>query len=42
MDGRQIIKATYTLIADLWCSPPETDAEREEIKKDAERVVERL
>jgi len=42
MDGKQIVKATYTLIADLWCSPPESDAEREEIKKDAMRVVEGL
>ncbi len=42
MDGNQVVKEVYTLIGNLWCSPPETDAEREEIKKDAERVVERL
>ncbi len=42
MDGKKIVKATYELIADLWCSPPETDAEREEVKKDAARVVEGL
>ena len=38
-DEIQVIKDTYALIADLWCSPPETDAERGEIAKDAERVV---
>ncbi len=42
MDGKQVVKDTYALIGNLWCSPPETDAEREEIKKDAERVVEGL
>ncbi len=42
MDGTQVVKDVYALIGDLWCSPPETDAEREEIKKDAERVLEGL
>ncbi|MEE8206733.1 MAG: nitrate reductase molybdenum cofactor assembly chaperone [Nitrospinaceae bacterium] len=42
MDGKQILKDVYALIAELWCSPPETDAEREEINKDAEEVVKRL
>jgi nitrate reductase delta subunit len=42
MDGRHVVRDVYTLIGNLWCSPPETDAEREEIEKDAERVVERL
>ncbi len=42
MDGKQILKDVYALIAELWCSPPEADAEREEINKDAEAVVKRL
>ncbi len=41
MDGKQILKDVYALIAELWCSPPEVDAERETIKKDAEGVVKR-
>ncbi len=41
-DGTQILKDTYSLMAALWCSPPEDDAEREEIRKDAEKVVKRL
>ncbi len=39
IDGKQVLKDAYSLISNLWCSPPETDAEREEIAKDAERVV---
>ena len=42
INGQQTLKDTYALIAELWCSPPETDTEREEIKHDAEKVVERL
>ena len=42
MNGKQILKDVYALIAELWCSPPEADAEREEINKDAEEVVKRL
>ncbi len=42
MDETQVVKDVYALIGDLWCSPPETDAEREEVKKDAERVLEGL
>ena len=41
-DGTQILKDAYSLMAELWCSPPEEDAEREEIRKDAEEVVKRL
>ena len=37
-----ILKDVYALIAELWCSPPEEDAERQVIKKNAEEVVERL
>ncbi len=39
MDAKQILKDVYALIAELWCSPPEADAEREENSKDAEEVV---
>ncbi len=42
MDGEQILEDVYALIAELWCSPPEADAERDEIKKDAEEMVKRL
>ncbi len=42
MDGKQILKDVYALIAELWCSTPEADAMREEIKKDAGEVVKRL
>ncbi len=41
-DGTLILKDAYSLMAALWCSPPEEDAEREAIRKDAEKVVERL
>lgn len=40
--GTQILKDTFSLMAELWCSPPEEDAEREEIRKEAEKVVKRL
>ncbi len=42
MDGNQILKDVYALIAELWCSPPEADAEKAEIRKEAEEVVKRL
>jgi nitrate reductase delta subunit len=42
MDEKQTLKDVYALIAELWCSPPEAGAEREEINKDAEEVVKRL
>ena len=42
MNGNQTLKDVYALIAELWCSPPEEDADREEIRKDAEDVVGRL
>ncbi len=41
-DGTQILKDAYSLMAELWCSPPEEDAKREEIGKNAEEVVKRL
>ena len=39
MDEKQVLKSAYSLIADLWCSPPETDAEREEVAQDVASVV---
>ncbi len=39
MDEEQVLKSAYSLIADLWCSPPETDAEREELAQDVASVV---
>ena len=42
MDEKQILKEAYALIAELWCSPPEADSEREEIETNAEEIVERL
>ncbi len=36
------MKDVYALIAKLWCSPPEGDGERAEIKEAAEQVVKRL
>ena len=41
-NGKQILKDAYSLIGDLFCSPPETDAEREQVKKGAKRVAEGL
>ena len=42
MNGSRILKDVYALMAELWCSPPEDDADREELRKEAEEVVERL
>lgn len=42
IDGKQGLKDAYTLIGDLFCSPSETDAEREQTKRDAQRVAEGL
>jgi nitrate reductase delta subunit len=38
----QVFKDVYALMAELWCSPPEEDAVREGIRKEAEKVVRRL
>ncbi len=42
MAENKVLEDVYSLISELWCSPPETDEGREEIKRDAEEVVERL
>jgi nitrate reductase delta subunit len=36
------LRDVYELIAELWCSPPEEDSEREELRKEAEKVIKRL
>ncbi len=41
-NGNQILKDVYALIAELWCAPPEDDADREEIRKEAEDIIKRL
>ena len=41
-DGAQILRDAYSLMAELWCSPPEQEADREQVRKDAEKVIERL
>jgi nitrate reductase delta subunit len=42
MNGNQVFEDVYALIAELWCSPSEDDAERAESRKEAEKVVKRL
>jgi len=41
-NGKQNLEEVYALIAELWCGPPEADADREEINKTAGEVVNRL
>ena len=42
MNASRTMKDVYTLIAELWCSPPEEDAEREKAGREAKKVVKRL
>lgn len=42
MNGNLILKDVYALIAELWCSPPEEDTEREKIREQAGTVIGRL
>ena len=41
-DSKQTLSNVYSLIAELWCSPPEDDVQRQEIKSDAEEMARRL
>ncbi len=41
-DANLILKDAYTLIAEQWCSPPEADGDREQVRRDAECVVDRI
>ncbi|MDP6032089.1 MAG: molecular chaperone TorD family protein [Alphaproteobacteria bacterium] len=42
MAEEQVLQEAYSLIARLWCSPPEAEAERLELKTEAEEVVAKL
>ena len=42
INGNKTMRDVYALIAELWCSPPEEDADREILSKEAEDVVRRL
>ncbi|KKK67325.1 hypothetical protein LCGC14_2955210, partial [marine sediment metagenome] len=42
MNASRTMKDVYALIAELWCSPPGEDAEREKAGRKAEKVVKRL
>ena len=42
MNKTQILKDAYALMAELWCSPPDEEAEREKIRKEAKAVVTKL
>ena len=39
---KKTLKDVYSLIAELWNSPPENNKNREKIKKDAEKVIKKL
>jgi len=42
INGNKTMRDVYALIAELWCSPPEEDADREIFTKEAEDVISRL
>ena len=42
MAETETLGEVYALIAELWCSPPDSDAERDEGRKIAAEVIERL
>ena len=39
---KKTLKDVYSLIAELWNSPPENNKNREKIKKDSEKVIKKL
>lgn len=41
-ESTQVLKEAYTLIAELWCSPPEEETERRKVMKEAKAVTEKL
>ena len=41
-NANRTLKDVYALIAELWCSPPEEDAQRAEIRNEAEEMVKSL
>jgi nitrate reductase delta subunit len=42
LDHEQTFADVYGLIAELWCGPPEADAERDKAARDAMAVIDRL
>ncbi len=42
MESNQILKDVYSLMAELWCSPSEMNAKKDEIKKDTKGVIKKL
>ena len=42
MESNQILKNVYSLMAELWCSPSEMNAKKDEIKKDTKGVIKKL
>jgi len=42
MESNQILKDVYSLMAELWCSPSEMNAKKDEIKKDSKGVIKKL
>jgi len=42
MESNQILKDVYSLMAELWCSPSEMKAKKDEIKKDTKGVIKKL
>jgi nitrate reductase delta subunit len=42
MESNQILKDVYSLMAELWCSPSEMNAKKDEIKKDNKGVIKKL
>tara|TARA_B100000315_G_scaffold247623_1_gene276586 strand:- start:3704 stop:4318 length:615 start_codon:yes stop_codon:yes gene_type:complete len=41
-NSKRILMDIYSLIAELWCSPPEDDVHRQELRKDSEEMVRSL
>ena len=42
VESNQILKGVYSLMAELWCSPSEMNAKKDEIKKDTKGVIKKL
>ncbi len=42
MNQEQLLEDFYTLVAELWCGPPVTDAINEKLQKDAKKMVKKL
>ncbi|MBO6481967.1 MAG: nitrate reductase molybdenum cofactor assembly chaperone [Pelagibacteraceae bacterium] len=42
MESNQILRDVYSLMAELWCSPSEMNAKKDEIKKHTKGVIKKL